>query len=247
MPTKIYLLKDWERISVSTSEYAKIRTKLWNNWFQLLPNENSFSDFTKQWDEQFKIDSLNAKSGPSWIDFVKCINSASVFSIITARWHTRPIIKNTIKEMIKANHNGINRNLLSELMYFFQHQAKKKWQDIVLTKNKDILLEQYLDLAKFYPVSNENVNQELWINWTVLSPELAKKQALLHFINHVRITTNSITHKKFSPLISVGFSDDDEETIKNIKNFIFNDRFQDDIPFHLWSTSSWKVVRHHIY
>ncbi len=246
MPTKVHLLKDWEKDSVSTADYAKIRMEIWNNWFQLLPNGESFHGFLKEWDEQFKKDLLEAKIWPSWPFFVQCINKGNIFSMITARWHSRRVMYETIEEMIRKNHNWICSDSLFESMHFFLYHAKKNWLNINLKEDWDMLLKYYLSLIQLYPVSNENVSLELWINWSVLSPEKAKVHALSNFIDHVKITSSNIIHKDFSPTISIWFSDDDEWTIEIIRKFLKNYLFQNGISPHLWNTSSWNVVRHHI-
>jgi hypothetical protein len=38
-------------------------------------------------DKKFVLDSMLAQPGPSWNDFVECINGGSIFAIITARGH----------------------------------------------------------------------------------------------------------------------------------------------------------------
>ena len=45
-------------------------------------------NFGVEGDKKFIVDSLLAEPGPSWNDFVECINGGSIFAIITARGHT---------------------------------------------------------------------------------------------------------------------------------------------------------------
>lgn len=239
MPTKIYLLKNWEEVGVSTSEFATIRTNLGANGYFLLPNNESFRDFTEQWDKQFKIDSLNAKKGPSWPDFIKCINQARIFAIITARGHSREIMYETIEQMIKENHWGINRDEISKNMEIFLLQAKKINKNIYIKDDEDILLYQYLQLARFYPISNPSVQNSLWWNGAVNSPELAKEKALLDFTVHVRTEVEKLFTDSYTQQIKVWFSDDDKKTLEHMRNIMWNGSCWDNITPYLFDTSSW--------
>ena len=57
-----------------------------------------------------------AEPGPSWNDFVECINGGSIFAIITARGHTPSVLKDAIYNMIVTNHNGIRSRELIETL-----------------------------------------------------------------------------------------------------------------------------------
>jgi len=246
MPTKIHLLKEWKKVSISTANYANIRTSLWDNWYSLLEKWKSFIDFSREWDKQFKIDSLKAEEWPTWPSIVQCINNANILWIITARWHSRGIMYEVIKKMIIENHNWICKNSMLESMNLFLYHAKKNWINIDLKEDWDALLKYYLNLLRFYPISNRNVCLELWINWNVSSPEKGKIKALLNFINHTKITSQNIIHKDFSPQITVWFSDDDKWTIELIRKFLQEYWTENWISPYLWDTSSWKAVRQHV-
>ena len=73
-------------------------------------------------DNAFIVDSLLAKPGPSWNDFVEAINGGSIFAIITARGHTPSVLREAIYNMIVTNHNGISKETLIDNL--------KKYRDL---------------------------------------------------------------------------------------------------------------------
>jgi hypothetical protein len=154
---------------------------------------------------------MNAKPGPAWSDFIEAINNGSIFSIITARGHNPRTIREAIYNMIIQNHMGINRDLLVKNL--------KKYRKITKegpTNTKD-LINYYLDLNKYYPVSFGDEG-------SASSPEELKVKALREFINYVKQHAKKLNKKlfmkdkisnRFSP--TIGFSDDDIKNLEKIK------------------------------
>ena len=119
MPTKIMLLTyDDEEVGMSTSDFAEYRSKIGKDPFDYNGETivgyaaEPYKNFAVYGDNQFIIDAMLAEPGPSWEDFVECINGGSIFAIITARGHTPSILKEAVYNYIVTDHNGINKESL---------------------------------------------------------------------------------------------------------------------------------------
>lgn len=218
MPTKIMLVDDGgNEVGMSTEDFAKFRSKIGSENFQYEGHkivgyaEDPFRFFRTLGDKKFLFDTMNAKPGPAWSDFIEAINNGSIFSIITARGHNPRTIREAIYNMIIQNHMGINRDLLVKNL--------KKYRKITKegpTNTKD-LINYYLDLNKYYPVSFGDEG-------SASSPEELKVKALREFINYVKQHAKKLNKKlymkdkisnRFSP--TIGFSDDDIKNLEKIK------------------------------
>ena len=217
MPTKL-ILKDenGDDVLMSTEDFATYRSKIGKEPFKYKGkmvvdySKEPFMNFTVKGDKQFLIDSMVAKPGPAWPDFVEAINGGSIFSIITARGHTPSIMKEACYNLIISNHNGLNSNELVKNLEKYRNLADEE----ILPKKE--MIREYLDLCRFYPVS--------YGEGSAASPEQGKINALREFINYVKEMGNNL-HKKaflknkisntFTPL--VGFSDDDLKNLEKIK------------------------------
>lgn len=200
MPTKIIVKNTLnQEVEMETKDFSIWRTLIGKKNFLYKNNiiigfaENAFKNFRKAGDDKFIKDSLRAVPGPAWLDFVECINSDSIFAIITARGHNPLVIKNCIKELISKRKNGI------------QHKPKKK-------------LENYLDKCKYYPVSfleeNNSVKPEL-LKAQALEDFVSYIKHDIHKVGETDLI-NEIGNR-FVP--TFGFSDDDEMNIKFIKEY----------------------------
>ena len=127
MPTQIILLSDDNKeIGMSTEDFADYRGMIGKEPFSY-KNEmiigyanDPYRNFGVTGDKAFIIDSMLAKPGPSWNDFVEAINGGSIFSIITARGHTPSVLRDAIYNMIVTDHNGISKeSLIDNLKKFF--------------------------------------------------------------------------------------------------------------------------------
>lgn len=242
MPTNIYLLVNGEEVWVSTKDFAELRHEIGKWKYELLPDWNSFRDFTELGDEQFRVDSLNADFWPSWIEFEKCINNARIFSIITARGHSSNSILWTVEEMILKWHWGLNVSDVASNMFSYMELAKQKDSSVEMIYDEKALVEKYLSLARIYPVSNIREMSELWINASVVSPEKAKQTALKHFADHVLDKVDKIVTDLYErPVIKIWFSDDDVANIEWMRSFIENGWIGDQIVPYLYDTS-WKSL-----
>jgi hypothetical protein len=88
--------------------------------------------------------------GPSWNDFVECINGGSIFAIITARGHNPEVLKEATYNYIISNHNGINSKTLVENLKKYRSLADNSISESFDLKvnDKEIIME-YLDMCRF--------------------------------------------------------------------------------------------------
>ncbi len=232
MPTKIIVqTEDGEEVGMSTEDFAEYRVKIGKEPFNYNGKtitgfaSDPFRYFTTKGDKQFLIDSMSAKPGPAWADFVEAINNGSIFSIITARGHNPKTLKEAVYNMIVSDHMGLNKNLLIKNLKKFRDFAgdeKKGGQD---------LIREYMDLLKFYPVT--------YGQGSASSPEELKVLAMKEFISYVKEQSKKLGQKvyikddiknKFVP--QIGFSDDD---IRNVE--VMKKHFDDEPVLKTYSTA----------
>jgi hypothetical protein len=203
MPTKIILLdKSGKEVRMGSEDFAHYRGQIGKEEFDYEGHiikdfaPNAFRNFRPEADKTFIKDAINVSHfGPSWDDFVECLNSASIFAIITARGHSPGAIKHAIYQLIIRNVNGIDSGEV--------YRSIRKYNEIFKKGNRDGSIKGYLDLCKFYPVSNPKLAGSMG------KPEEAKKQALREFAEYC---------KEFNQgkVIKLGFSDDDPKNIEVI-------------------------------
>ena len=233
MPTEIIVLSDdGDEIGMSTEDFAEYRVQIGKEPFKYKGNtivgfaKDAFRNFTTKGDKQFLIDTMKAKPGPAWSDFVEAINNGSIFSIITARGHNPSTLKEGVFNMIVSDHMGINKNLLIKNL--------KKFRDIsgLEEKNELEIIRDYMDLLKFYPVSFGQGE-------SAASPEELKVMAMKEFISYVKQQAKQLGKKlyikddvknKFVPRI--GFSDDDLRNVELMKK-----NFEDEPSLQTYSTA----------
>ena len=232
MPTKIILMdSNGSEVGMSTEDFADYRSMISVEEFEYDGQtvvgyaDNPFRNFRVEGDKQFIIDSLLAKPGPSWNDFVECINGGSIFSIITARGHTPSVLKESVFNMIITNHMGIDMNKVTENL--------KKYREIVgeerMSGNE--LINYYLDLCRFYPVT--------YGEGSAANPEEGKIKALREFINYVKSISIKLGKKAFFKndvknnfVPNIGFSDDDPKNIESLKGFL-DKEYPDEVDVYL--------------
>jgi hypothetical protein len=220
MPTKIILkTKDGEEVGMSTEDFAHYRSKIGSEEFKYEDNiivgygERPFRNFNVEGDKKFVIDAMTAEIGPAWSDFVEAINNGSIFAIITARGHTPSILREACYNLILSGKDGISyTELLKNL---------EKYRDIAGYSGKQDrveILNEYLDLCKFYPVS--------YGEGSATSPEEGKIKAMKEFISYIKNLSQEIGKKaflkndvsnNFIPEPTVGFSDDDLRNVETMK------------------------------
>jgi hypothetical protein len=221
MPTEI-ILKDkaGDEVGMSTHDFAKYRTDVGNTEFKYRGTiiagyaENPFRQFKVEGDDQFLSDAMIAKKGPAFDDFKEALNNGSIFSIITARGHHPETLKKAVRNYINNNFLGIEKSKVIHNL--------NKYRDLTDSIDESVnIIDEYLDLCKFYPVSFGSNNAS--------NPEEAKVKALNEFYDYCEemsekvkkafLFKNDLKGEKGKGLnFSIGFSDDDPKNIETIKN-----------------------------
>lgn len=223
MPTKIVLKDvDGDEVGMSTEDFAHYREQIGKEPFEYEGHEitgfaeNPFRYFSIEGDKRFVIDSMLAKPGPAWTDFVESINNGSIFSIVTARGHTPNVMKESVYNMIISNHMGIDSNELVKNIEKF-----RDLEGVGKSSKRDMILE-YLEMCRFYPVT--------YGEGSATNPEEGKIKALKQFVDYVKKISKMINKKaflknkianKFTP--TIGFSDDDLRNLEKVKSHFENE------------------------
>lgn len=220
MPTKI-ILKNYEgeEVGMSTEDFAHYRSIIGKEDFRYEGETivgfgtKAFRNFNVEGDKKFIIDAMTAPIGPAWSDFVEAINNGSIFAIITARGHTPYVLRDACYNLILSGRDGIS---FTELI-----KNLEKYRDIAGfegEQDKMDILNEYLDLCKFYPVS--------YGAGSATSPEEGKIIAMKDFISYVKEMSQTIGKKaflkndisnNFIPEPTIGFSDDDIKNVESMK------------------------------
>jgi hypothetical protein len=226
MPTKIILKnEDGEEVEMGTEDFAEYRGEIGKNPIKYkgdvvvdFANE-PFRNFGTKGDKQFLIDAMRAKEGPAFEDFREAINNGSIFSIITARGHSPKTLKNGVFNYIASGFGGIDKDQLVKNL-----KKYRDFSDMEDLSDKE-LIESYLDLCRFYPVSYKN-------EVGAKNPEQAKVMAMDEFVGYVKELSSELNKKaylkkqignKFTPTKpSIGFSDDDLRNVDVMKKHFEN-------------------------
>jgi hypothetical protein len=235
MPTKIILMSEnEEEVPMSTEEFAEHRHEIGVQPFNFKGTtivgyaSDPFRNFGVKGDKNFIIDSMVASPGPSWNDFVECINGGSIFAIITARGHNPETLKESCLNFILSNHNGINSSrLIDSLKKYRNLDTQDIYENVrdLEYNDKDLILE-YLDLCKFHPVT--------FGEGSASNPEEGKIKAMREFISYCKqmatevsrmtgssekaVFKNDVSNDEVIPFI--GFSDDDVKNVEKMKGFL---------------------------
>jgi len=246
MPTKIVVLSENdEEVGMGTEDFAEHRHQIGVEPFNYKGTTiinyapDPFRYFGVEGDKRFIIDAMTAPLGPSWNDFVECINGGSIFAIITARGHTPSTLKEGVKNLIVANKNGINSKTLIENLKKYESLMKKNIREQDETINFEYdnsdLIERYLERCLFEPVS--------YGAGSAKNPEQGKIDAMRNFISYCKKVANEIIHVpgKFKNDVAnneiipiIGFSDDDPRNIDKMKDFL--DKEYEENPVRMYLT-----------
>jgi hypothetical protein len=221
MPTEIILIDDvGDEVGMSTHDFAKYRGEIGKNNFRYRGTtivnyaDSPFRQFKVTGDEAFLSDVLTAKKGPAFDDFEEAINNGSIFSIITARGHNPETLKKGVKKYITNGFHGIDEEKLIKNL--------QKYRDLVTPENQyEDIIDEYLDLCKFYPVT--------FGSGSAANPEIEKVKALNDFYDYCEDMSerlkkafyfkNDMKGEKGDILnFTIGFSDDDSKNIEVMKD-----------------------------
>jgi hypothetical protein len=223
MPTKIMLMdSEGNEIGMGTEDFAEHRVDVGKKDFEYKGKtivgfaENPFRNFSDAGNKKFIIDSLLAKPGPAWDDFVECINGGSIFSIITARGHSPETLKQSIENLIEVGYKGLSKKELVRNL--------KKYREIAgedeLSDSE--LVEYYMNMNKYYPVTHGAGSAQ--------NPEQGKVDAIKEFQRYVMGMSKKLgqtpylkndVSNKFVP--TIGFSDDDLRNLEKMKSALKDD------------------------
>jgi hypothetical protein len=250
MPTEIIVLtENEEEIGMSTEDFAEYRHQIGVEPFPYKGTTivdyapDSFRNFTVKGDKRFIIDAMSASPGPSWNDFIECINGGSIFAIITARGHSPETLKEAVLNYILSNHNGINSSRVVESLKLYRNWADNPIDESfnLNFNDKDIIME-YLDMCAFEPVT--------FGEGTASSPEEGKINAMRKFITYCKEVAQEIGKRSFfkddvrnNEIIPfIGFSDDDPRNIDKMKEFIEKEYEEKPIRMYLTKGGEKKEV-----
>jgi hypothetical protein len=227
MPTSIMVLSENdEEVPMSTEDFADHRHQIGKEPFSYKGTTvvdfppDPFRNFGVKGDKRFVLDAMVASVGPSWNDFVECINGGSIFSIITARGHNPKTLKEGVYNLIMANKNGLNSRTLAENLYRYRNIGNEVTSENKAKALTPKELREYLDLCRFYPVS--------FGEGSATNPEEGKIKAMREFISYCKEMAQEIGEKAFFKndvenneiLPIIGFSDDDPRNIDKMKEFL---------------------------
>ena len=236
MDTKVLMERlvdgKWKHVRLSTSKYATVRKdpnyRPYKNNFQISFIE--FTDLGSRGNNAFLCDVDKAinknKFGPSYDDFKECIISGSPFAIVTARGHSKSVIKEAIKHLVHKCFNDDEKKSVRENIMFRDEYSSVS--SILLFSN---ILDRYLETCQYICVTSPEFISD--IQKADLSIEEYKALALKMVINRM-INQCSIS--------SIGFSDDDTNNVIAIQKAIEDDLKLEfpDIDFAIYDTSKRK-------
>ena len=252
MPTQIIVLtENDDEIGMSTEDFAEHRHKIGVEPFYYKGTtvvgfaKDSFKFFKEMGDKRFVIDSMLAKPGPSWNDFVECINGGSIFAIITARGHNPSALREGVYNFIVSNHNGINSKLLVENLKKYRNffsEVEMVTEQIDVNFSDKELIDEYLDLCVYEPVT--------FGQGSAANPEKLKIIAMRKFISYCQGLADEIGKKAYFKngvanneiILQIGFSDDDEGNVKSIDNLVSQE--YPDVPISVYLTKGDEKVKY---
>ena len=224
MPTKIVFkdVKNGGVKEVDTHSFAEIRSKLPELGLEYLPNDGSFINFrdNDEANENFISDAVKAPTAKAWPAFVRAINTASFFAIITARGHSPQTLREGVRAVINAEKEGISKQqLLNSIRTYYKATNMN-----LPTEDDEQLISLYLSKCQFSPVSHPSIAGTG--GNSAGSPEQLKVQEFNKFKHKMqklsaklreRNKKLTLNDKGFleSHEFKIGFSDDD---IKNVKH-----------------------------
>lgn len=215
MPTKI-IAEDvkGELVEISTRDYTTIKEQIENNKLAVVSENvikrfppNAFENFRKGKDFKFLQEIYKAKTGPAWKEFKEAVNNGRIFSIITARGHDPKTLALACEIMIKEGIGGLNYysciDSLRELQELYSINKK--------IKTDDELFESYIyTKCKYYPISYLTDGTNI---------PLEKANMIKEYKEYVEGMFKKF-HPEFHSNVAnnfyIGFSDDDEDNLKEI-------------------------------
>lgn len=225
MPTKIHMDQlvndEWIPVSISTAEFADVRSDKQNWRIRNNNPDEAFSEFRDTGErgdiafiEDVKKAVASQKLGPSWDDFIECLQNGSIFSIITARGHEKDPMKSGVEWIID---NVLTDDQLYEmynnlLKFSYLYKTDDNLERILKGKpSNNTLVQKYLDSCDYIGVSAPSRGG------SPDNPEIAKEEALMSFKSKIDKFASDLGVKA-----KIGFSDDDLGNVQQVEQLIDN-------------------------
>ena len=230
MPTKINMQKrvgdGWKDEPVSTEMFAEIRSDK-DNWRPTSLAFVEFGDNGPRGDEAFIEDVIESIGGskypqdpvnmaPSWNKFIQCLESGSIFSIITARGHKPETLRGGV-EWIIDNYLDYSqkKNMYNNCLTFnYMFKSDGKFDPSYENISRHPLISSWLDNCGFYGVSYPGFISK-YPSGGAESPEIGKEIALKEFIQKGAEFASKIGAK-----FKCGMSDDDLKNVLHMKTVL---------------------------
>ena len=252
MPTKIIVMSANEQeVPMSTEEFAEHRHQIGKEEFNFKgttivgysPQPYKFFTDNPKSNSRFIVDAMTAPVGPSWNDFVECINGGSIFSIITARGHSPETLKEAVANLIKKNHMGIDSSSLARSLKLYRdigNEPSKEKKRYTLSNEE---LNEYLNMCVFEPVT--------YGKGSAANPEEEKKVAMRKFISYCKqmaqivgkegaVFKDDMSNNEIIPII--GFSDDDPGNTESIGDMVSKE--YPDLPISVYLTKGNEKIKY---
>ena len=231
-PIHIDILKNgkWIQKDILPQDFAKIRRK--NNWRKrdgdLRLTFQEFRDFGPRGDQAFLEDAkkaiLNGDFGPSFNDFINTLINGNIFLIITARGHEPETMKHFVKWLIC--------NYMTQEQREKMQSNLKKFQK--LFNSKDDSIHSYLDTCEFIGIMSQYFKDRFGFDFeSTNNVEAGKEIAVDAFL--IRLQKFAI---QIGAKLKVGFSDDDENTVKHMTDFFKEKDLDVIVDYYIFNTSN---------
>ena len=211
IPTKFYM-QNIKTLKVE-SFYAGISGNIVSNKEKLglryyISEAYSTKNFRgKLGDKILRRDIKKSTVGPSWKDFVECVNSGSLFGVITGRGNGIGCLKAIFKDMILKNREGLDIKLFVEHIQQNKIFLKKEGEKNIKGYSEDKILEIFLDkYCFFYARSSKETIKYLNLKRKTSMPD-AKLLALKDFESKIKELIKEVNiDESAKEIIDLGFS-----------------------------------------
>jgi hypothetical protein len=218
LSTMIHLDKhngsDWIKHSVSTKTYAKldvdgIKYRFHQNDPKMALSE--FTDYGHRKRNALMIDAIDSitknKYGNSWNNFIECIVSGHLFSIITARSHSPKVIRKLIEFIVYKYLSEKDRNKMIKNLNRIYDKFNRKHTDPIV---------EYLDKCYYIGVTSKwFINKFKLENVDHTNVEYGKVIAIKYFTKKI-----ARFGKRINANVSLGFSDDSKRNLDKIEKLM---------------------------
>ena len=150
--------------------------------------------------------------------FADCINTASIFAIITARGHHPNTLKTAVKLMIQQEYAPSGGKKIDKVLFL---ENLNKFVQITKKQIEGDPIDYYLSMCEFHPVSYEDKSAPRPDNISkAATPEQAKVKALSGFINNVKSLAKNLRNirqlrgRLRGTRLDITFTDDDKKNIE---------------------------------